>query len=45
MGLMARAARLAGRQGRNAITEEDLYAAMENKAMEAMAVRVQHSLH
>jgi cell division protease FtsH len=38
MGLMARAARMAGRQGREAITEDDIYAAMENKAMEAFAV-------
>jgi len=37
MGLMARAARMAGRQGREAITEEDIYAAMENKALEAYA--------
>lgn len=35
MGLMNRAARMAARQGRNAITEDDIYAAMENKAMEA----------
>ena len=35
MGLMARAARMAGRQGRAAITEDDIYAAMENKAMES----------
>eukprot|EP00878_Enallax_costatus_P001473 GHUV01001624.1.p1 GENE.GHUV01001624.1~~GHUV01001624.1.p1 ORF type:complete len:977 (+),score=283.07 GHUV01001624.1:432-2933(+) len=35
MGLMARAARMAARQGREAISEEDIYAAMENKAMEA----------
>lgn len=38
MGLMARAARMAARQGREAITEDDIYAAMENKAMEAFAV-------
>ena len=38
MGLMARAARMAARQGREAITEEDIYAAMENKAMEAYQV-------
>jgi hypothetical protein len=38
MGLMARAARMAGRQGREAISEDDIYAAMENKAMEAFAV-------
>jgi len=38
MGLMARAARMAARQGREAITEEDIYAAMENKAMEAFQV-------
>jgi cell division protease FtsH len=38
MGLMARAARMAARQGRDAITEDDVYAAMENKAMEAYAV-------
>lgn len=38
MGLMARAARMAARQGREAITEDDIYAAMENKAMEAYAV-------
>ncbi|GFR51495.1 hypothetical protein Agub_g13859, partial [Astrephomene gubernaculifera] len=36
MGLMARAARMAGRQGREAITEDDIYAAMENKSMEAV---------
>ncbi|KAG2437047.1 hypothetical protein HYH02_011309 [Chlamydomonas schloesseri] len=35
MGLMARAARMAARQGRHAITEDDIYAAMENKTMEA----------
>ncbi|KAG2495020.1 hypothetical protein HYH03_006952 [Edaphochlamys debaryana] len=35
MGLMARAARMAARQGREAITEDDIYAAMENKTMEA----------
>eukprot|EP00879_Flechtneria_rotunda_P028172 GHRR01030255.1.p1 GENE.GHRR01030255.1~~GHRR01030255.1.p1 ORF type:complete len:520 (+),score=209.83 GHRR01030255.1:1412-2971(+) len=35
MGLMARAARMAARQGSEAISEEDIYAAMENKAMEA----------
>lgn len=35
MGLMQRAARMAARQGRDAITEEDIYAAMENKALEA----------
>jgi hypothetical protein len=40
MGLMARAARMAARQGREAITEEDIYAAMENKAMEAFQVGV-----
>jgi hypothetical protein len=40
MGLMARAARMAARQGREAITEEDIYAAMENKAMEAFQVSV-----
>lgn len=39
MGLMNRAARMAGRQGRAAITEDDIYAAMENKAMEAYHVR------
>lgn len=39
MGLMARAARMAARQGREAIGEDDIYAAMENKAMEAYAVR------
>ena len=39
MGLMARAARMAARQGREAISEDDIYAAMENKAMEAYAVR------
>jgi hypothetical protein len=39
MGLMARAARMAARQGREAISEDDIYAAMENKAMEAFAVR------
>jgi hypothetical protein len=38
MGLMARAARMAARQGREAISEDDIYAAMENKAMEAYAV-------
>jgi cell division protease FtsH len=38
MGLMARAARMAARQGREAISEEDIYAAMENKAMEAFQV-------
>lgn len=37
MGLMARAARLAARQGRELITEDDIYAAMENKMMEGMA--------
>jgi hypothetical protein len=31
MGLMARAARMAARQGRELIVEEDIYAAMENK--------------
>ncbi|GIL84930.1 hypothetical protein Vretimale_9765 [Volvox reticuliferus] len=36
MGLMARAARMAARQGREAITEDDIYAAMENKTVEAM---------
>lgn len=35
MGLMNRAARMAARMGRGAITEDDIYAAMENKAMEA----------
>ena len=35
MGLMNRAARMAARHGRPAITEDDIYAAMENKAMEA----------
>jgi len=44
MGLMARAARMAGRQGREAITEDDIYAAMENKAMEAYAVRASGGL-
>lgn len=39
MGLMNRAARMAARQGRPAITEDDIYAAMENKAMEAFQVR------
>jgi len=39
MGLMNRAARMAARQGRPAITEDDIYAAMENKAMEAYHVR------
>jgi hypothetical protein len=29
---------MAARQGREAITEEDIYAAMENKAMEAFQV-------
>lgn len=40
MGLMARAARMAARQGREAISEDDIYAAMENKAMEAYAVSI-----
>jgi hypothetical protein len=44
MGLMARAARMAARQGREAISEDDIYAAMENKAMEAYAVSTQDSL-
>ena len=35
MGLMQRAARLAARQGRERIEEEDIYAAMENKAAES----------
>jgi cell division protease FtsH len=35
MGLMGRAARMAGRAGREAVTEEDLYAALEDKAIEA----------
>ncbi|KXZ53715.1 hypothetical protein GPECTOR_6g632 [Gonium pectorale] len=35
MGLMARAARMAARKGREAITEDDIYAAMEDKTMEA----------
>eukprot|EP00877_Chromochloris_zofingiensis_P008651 jgi/Chrzof1/4039/Cz13g18040.t1 len=35
MGLMNRAARMAARQGRESIIEEDIYAAMENKSMEA----------
>ena len=39
MGLMARAARMAARQGREALTEDDIYAAMENKAMESFQVR------
>ena len=39
MGLMNRAARMAARQGRPSITEDDIYAAMENKAMEAFQVR------
>ncbi|MEW5306932.1 MAG: hypothetical protein WDW36_009362 [Sanguina aurantia] len=34
MGLMQRAARMAGRQGRERMEEEDIYAAMENKAMD-----------
>ena len=38
MGLMNRAARMAARKGRDAILEEDIYAAMENKAMEAWQV-------
>lgn len=33
MGLMQRAARMAARQGRDMITEEDIYAAMENKVL------------
>ncbi|KAL6745073.1 P-loop containing nucleoside triphosphate hydrolase protein, partial [Haematococcus lacustris] len=37
MGLMQRAQRMAGRQGRDAITEDDMYAAMENKAMETFS--------
>lgn len=37
MGLMMRAAGMAGRQGRDRIQEEDLYAAMENKAMESFS--------
>jgi hypothetical protein len=37
---MARAARMAARQGREAISEDDIYAAMENKAMEAYAVSI-----
>jgi len=37
MGLMQRAARMAARQGRDMIAEEDIYAAMENKALEAFA--------
>mmetsp|Transcript_3123 Transcript_3123/g.6809 ORF Transcript_3123/g.6809 Transcript_3123/m.6809 type:complete len:1041 (+) Transcript_3123:95-3217(+) len=35
MGLMQRAARMAARQGRDCIVEEDIYSAMENKALEA----------
>jgi len=35
MGLMQRAVRMAARQGREQIQEEDLYAAMEDKAVEA----------
>jgi hypothetical protein len=38
MGIMARAARMAARGGREAIAEDDIYAAMENKAMEAFQV-------
>lgn len=38
MGLMNRAARMAARQGRESIIEEDIYAAMENKSMEAFQV-------
>lgn len=36
MGLMARAARMAARQGRELITEDDIYAAMENKSVESL---------
>jgi cell division protease FtsH len=35
MGLMGRAARMAGRAGREAVTEEDIYAALEDKVIEA----------
>ncbi|KAG1670583.1 hypothetical protein FOA52_012156 [Chlamydomonas sp. UWO 241] len=35
MGLMQRATRMAARQGRESIHEDDLYAAMEDKAVEA----------
>ncbi len=38
MGLMQRAARMAARQGRPMITEEDIYAALENKGVESFQV-------